>query len=74
MKRSKKIFVAVGAVFIIGVCFVTYDIFTRTSPPGSKKYLKESILPSDDSKGNQTDSIKTSSDSADVSDTTQRQN
>lgn len=47
MKRSKKIFIAVGALFIIGVCAVTYDIFTRTSLPGSKKYLEESILPSD---------------------------
>ncbi|MCE7991704.1 MAG: hypothetical protein HEP71_06985 [Roseivirga sp.] len=72
MKRSKKIFVAVGAVFIIGVCLVTYDIFTRTSLPGSKKYLKESILPSGDSVDSPNDSIKTPSDSADVIDGSQR--
>jgi len=47
MKRSKKIFVAIGILFIIGVCLITVDIFTKTSPPGSKKYLKESLMPSD---------------------------
>lgn len=50
MKRSKKIFVAIGILFIIGVCIITVDIFTRTAPPGSKKYLKESLMPSDNEK------------------------
>lgn len=63
MKRSKKIFVVVGALFILGVCAVTYDIFTRTSLPGSKKYLKESILPTDAPAANEKDSIKISTDS-----------
>ena len=66
MKRSKKIFVAIGALFIIGVCVVTYDIFTRTSLPGSKKYLKESILPSDDKTENENDSTQSPSDSTEV--------
>lgn len=56
MKRSKKIFVVVGVLFITGVCVVTYDIFTRTSPPGSKKYLKESISPSDNKGEDESDS------------------
>ncbi len=66
MKRSKKIFVIVGVLFVLGVCAVTYDIFTRTSLPGSKKYLKESILPSDEEKGNKSDSTSLSTDSTDV--------
>tara|TARA_Y100000114_G_scaffold37187_1_gene32797 strand:+ start:1974 stop:2270 length:297 start_codon:yes stop_codon:yes gene_type:complete len=47
MKRSKKIFVAVGLVFIVATIIVGYDISRKTSFPGSKKYLKESIAPSD---------------------------
>ena len=48
MNRSKKIFLAVGAVFIIVILIVSYDIATKTSFPGSKKYLKEAIAPSID--------------------------
>lgn len=66
MKRSKKIFVIVGVLFVLGVCAVTYDIFTRTSLPGSKKYLKESILPSDEPKGSENDSTGLATDSTDV--------
>ncbi len=46
MKRSKKIFVIVGVLFIVGTLIVGYDISTKTSFPGSKKLLKESIAPS----------------------------
>lgn len=47
MTRSKKIFVVVALLFIIATLIVGYDITTRTSFPGSKKLLKESIVPSE---------------------------
>ncbi len=47
MNRSKKIFIAVAILFFIGVVAVTVDISRKTTFPGSKKHLKESILPSD---------------------------
>ena len=47
MNRSKKIFIAVAVLFLIGVVAVTVDISRKTTFPGSKKHLKESILPSD---------------------------
>lgn len=47
MKRSKKVFLALAVVFFLIVLVVGYDISRKTSFPGSKKYLKESILPSD---------------------------
>ena len=47
MKRSKKVFLALAIVFFVIVLVVGYDISRKTSFPGSKKYLKESILPSD---------------------------
>ncbi|GAB5522990.1 MAG: hypothetical protein Roseis2KO_08620 [Roseivirga sp.] len=72
MKRSKKIFVVVGVLFVLGVCAVTYDIFTRTSLPGSKKYLKESILPSDESEAYESDSTGLPTDSTDVANTGNR--
>ncbi|RKQ49058.1 hypothetical protein BXY85_0045 [Roseivirga pacifica] len=47
MKRSKKIFVIVAVLFIAAIFVVGYDISRKTSFPGSKKYLKESIVPSE---------------------------
>ncbi|MGB3618786.1 MAG: hypothetical protein WBA12_11765 [Catalinimonas sp.] len=47
--NKKKIFLIVSALFVAGVIVVTIDIFSRTSPPGSKKHLVESISPSLDS-------------------------
>uniref|UniRef100_UPI00404741E9 hypothetical protein n=1 Tax=Roseivirga sp. TaxID=1964215 RepID=UPI00404741E9 len=46
MNRSKKIFVVVALLFILATLLVGYDITTKTSFPGSKKLLKESIAPS----------------------------
>ncbi|GEM_PF-2110763 len=69
MKRSKKIFVVVGVLFIVGVCVMTYDIFTRTSPPGSKKYLKESILPSENKSTGEQDSTYAPADTVGVTGT-----
>ena len=37
-----------GALFFIATIIVGYDISTKTSFPGSKKYLKESIAPSEE--------------------------
>ena len=48
MKQSKKIFLAVAGVFVVGIIIVGYDISRKTSFPGSKKYLKESIAPSEE--------------------------
>jgi hypothetical protein len=50
MKKSKKIFVGIGILFIIATLIVGYDISSKTSFPGSKKLLKESIAPSEDEK------------------------
>ncbi|KYG72316.1 hypothetical protein EV198_0258 [Roseivirga ehrenbergii] len=47
MNRQKKIFVIVAILFILATILVGYDITTRTSFPGSKKLLKESIAPSE---------------------------
>ena len=48
MKRSKKIFLVFGVVFFLAMLVVGYDISRKTSFPGSKTYMEESILPSDD--------------------------
>ena len=48
MKKSKKVFLVVGVLFVLATLIVGYDISRKTSFPGSKKYLKESIAPSDD--------------------------
>ncbi|KOF01666.1 hypothetical protein AWW67_18050 [Roseivirga seohaensis] len=55
MNRQKKIFVIVAILFILATILVGYDITTRTSFPGSKKLLKESIAPSEE---NTQDSLK----------------
>jgi len=55
MNRQKKIFVIVAILFILATILVGYDITTRTSFPGSKKLLKESIAPSEE---NIQDSLK----------------
>jgi len=47
MNRKKKIFVVVAILFFIATIIIGYDISTKTSFPGSKKYLKESIAPSE---------------------------
>jgi ABC-type cobalt transport system substrate-binding protein len=47
MNRSKKIFVVVAILFILATLVVGYDITTKTSFPGSKKLLKESIAPTE---------------------------
>lgn len=46
MKRSKKIFLGIVAVFFIGLAIVSYDISQKTTFPGSKKLLQEELMPS----------------------------
>ena len=48
MKKSKKIFLVEATLFVVATLIVGYDISTKTSFPGSKKYLKESIAPSEE--------------------------
>jgi hypothetical protein len=43
MHRSKKIFLIVVVIFFAGLIYVSYDISTRTTFPGSKPQLKERI-------------------------------
>jgi hypothetical protein len=43
MSKSKKIFVAIACLFFIGLGYISYDISSRTTFPGSKSQLKERI-------------------------------
>ncbi len=43
MRTSKKIFLIVVVIFFAGLVYVSYDISTRTTFPGSKPQLKERI-------------------------------
>lgn len=43
MTRTKKIFAAFAAVFVILLAYASYDISSRTTFPGSKPQLKERL-------------------------------
>jgi hypothetical protein len=43
MSRSKKIFLGIGFLFLIGVSYFSYDVSSRTTFPGSKSQLKERL-------------------------------
>ncbi|HEY5692393.1 MAG TPA: hypothetical protein VIS49_13120 [Cyclobacteriaceae bacterium] len=43
MARSKKIFIAIAILFFILLGYISYDISSRTTFPGSKSQLKERI-------------------------------
>lgn len=45
MKRSKKIFLVISAVFLIIMILIGWDISRRTTFPGSKSHLKQEIAP-----------------------------
>jgi len=68
MKKSKKLFVGIGILFIIGTIIVGYDISRKTSFPGSKKYLKESIAPSEEEQ----EELKKDSTEANIEETNER--
>lgn len=40
MKKSKKVFLALAAVFILGLGYLGYDIGRRTTFPGAKPPLQ----------------------------------
>jgi hypothetical protein len=43
MSRSKKIFIAVCVLFFMGLIYLSYDISSKTTFPGSKSQLKERL-------------------------------
>jgi hypothetical protein len=43
MSKSKKIFLAIAAVFFSLLIYASYDISRRTTFPGSKSQLKERV-------------------------------
>jgi hypothetical protein len=43
MTRSKKIFLAVCVLFFMGLVYLSYDISSKTTFPGSKSQLKERL-------------------------------
>ncbi|MBM3176983.1 MAG: hypothetical protein FJZ78_03155 [Bacteroidetes bacterium] len=43
MATSKKIFIVIVVLFLIGLFWASYDIASRTTFPGSKGQLKERI-------------------------------
>ena len=47
MTKSKKIFLAFAGVFFLLMIIIGYDISKRTSFPGSRKLMIESLSPSD---------------------------
>ena len=47
MNKSKKIFLAFAVAFFLAMLIIGYDISKRTTFPGSKKLLIETLMPSD---------------------------
>ena len=47
MKKSKKLFLALAIIFLVVIFYISYDIASKTTYPGSKGNLKERIAPSD---------------------------
>ncbi|MEQ8336057.1 MAG: hypothetical protein RIA62_01845 [Cyclobacteriaceae bacterium] len=43
MKRSKRIFFIIAAIFLLIMIIISIDISQRTTWPGAKKNLKERI-------------------------------
>ena len=50
MKRSKKIFFILAAIFLIIMIIIGIDISSRTTWPGADKNLKSRIEASDEEK------------------------
>ncbi|MCG8322037.1 MAG: hypothetical protein MI921_21240 [Cytophagales bacterium] len=47
MKKSKKLFLVLAGLFMLVILYISYDIASKTTYPGSKGNLKERIAPSD---------------------------
>ncbi|MBI3218395.1 MAG: hypothetical protein HYZ44_02680 [Bacteroidetes bacterium] len=43
MSRSKRIFLIICVLFFLGLVYLSYDISSKTTFPGSKSLLKERI-------------------------------
>ncbi len=54
MKRSKLIFLAIAGLFLLAMLIIGVDISRKTTFPGAKKHLKESLSPSEDSDSSST--------------------
>ncbi len=50
MKNSKKLFLFFVVIFIIAMIYISYDISSKTTFPGSKPQLKERLFNDKDSK------------------------
>ncbi|WP_209328948.1 hypothetical protein [Lunatimonas salinarum] len=48
MNKNKLVFLVLGFLFLLIMLFISWDIATRTTFPGSKGNLKERIAPSSD--------------------------
>ena len=59
MNKSKKIFLGFAAVFFLAMIIVGYDISKRTTFPGSKKLLIETLAPSEPMDSIEIDTTKT---------------
>ncbi|MEK6781452.1 MAG: hypothetical protein AABY93_07085 [Bacteroidota bacterium] len=44
MSRSKKVFTGFAVCFFLALIYLSYDISSRTTFPGSKPQLKERII------------------------------
>ena len=44
MSRSKKVFLGFAVVFFMMLIYLSYDISSRTTFPGSKAQMKERII------------------------------
>ncbi|MDN5216767.1 hypothetical protein QQ020_32150 [Fulvivirgaceae bacterium BMA12] len=53
MKNSKKLFLILAGLFFLVIIYISYDIASKTTYPGSKGNLKERIAPSDTTKSQQ---------------------
>jgi hypothetical protein len=45
MTKQKRIFLVAAVIFLLIMLLIGYDISRRTTFPGQKTYLKESIAP-----------------------------
>lgn len=59
MSRSKKIFLLLALIFFAIMAYISYDISSRTTFPGSKPQLKERLMGEDgEKKSDKSDSVE----------------
>lgn len=64
MSRSKKIFLILVAIFFAIMIYISYDISSRTTFPGSKPQLKERLMNTQDEE--KSEDVTTASDSVEA--------